>query len=190
MILCPLAPRGRSCEAKTVKPANCSAIDRCGIAPRGARQRWRRHAGTSQDRMSSCPHHGARPPLVRQPMRPGRTGRNAGAHAGNDVGPSPPWPPRARAAPRSGFPRRPHGMMDRVPCCRCSRLHGARDAGRCSRRSPWMGTAVHLEKPFAGHLRVHLCRRDRGVAEHLLDDPQIGAVLEHVRRARVTHDVR
>ena len=45
-------------------------------------------------------------------------------------------------------------------------------------------------QPLRRHLRVHLRRRDAGVAEQLLHDAQVGAVVEHVGRARVPQHVR
>ena len=43
---------------------------------------------------------------------------------------------------------------------------------------------------FAGDVGVHFGRRDAGVAEQFLNDPQVGAVLEQVRRETVPQHVR
>ena len=43
-----------------------------------------------------------------------------------------------------------------------------------------MGGAVDLPQALLADLGVHLRRRDRGVAEQLLHDPQVGAVVEQV----------
>src|SRR3989442_9404263 len=53
-----------------------------------------------------------------------------------------------------------------------------------------MSLVVHPSEPVGGHPRVHLCRRDRGVPEQLLDGPDVGPVVEHVGRARVPEDMR
>src|SRR5262245_9362804 len=53
-----------------------------------------------------------------------------------------------------------------------------------------MRRLVDRPKALGRDLRVHLGRRDAGVAEQLLDDPDVGAPLQHVRGARMTEDVR
>ena len=54
----------------------------------------------------------------------------------------------------------------------------------------WMRHAVDLPQSFLADLGVDLRRRDRGVPEHLLDDTQVGPVIEQVGRARVPEHVR
>src|SRR5262245_23213634 len=49
---------------------------------------------------------------------------------------------------------------------------------------------VRLAPPAVGHVGVELGRGEVGVAEHLLDAPQVGAALEQVRRERVAEEVR
>ena len=56
-------------------------------------------------------------------------------------------------------------------------------------RGPRMGGPILVEQPFLGHPCVHLRGRDGCVPEHLLDDAQIGSVVEHVCRARVSQHV-
>ena len=53
-----------------------------------------------------------------------------------------------------------------------------------------MGPAVDVPDPFAGQVRVELGRGDTRMAEQLLDDAQVGAALEQVRRERVAQRVR
>ena len=55
---------------------------------------------------------------------------------------------------------------------------------------PRVGLAVDVPDPFAGHVRVQLGRGDTRMSEQLLDDPQVGAALEQVRRERVPQRVR
>src|SRR5438132_6902599 len=53
-----------------------------------------------------------------------------------------------------------------------------------------MRRVVHLQEMRDGDVRVTLRRRERGVAEHLLDGTKVGAAVEHVRRAGVPQRVR
>ena len=53
-----------------------------------------------------------------------------------------------------------------------------------------MGASVDLSDPLAGHVRVELRRADTRMSEQLLNDPQVGAALEQVRRERVAQRVR
>ena len=53
-----------------------------------------------------------------------------------------------------------------------------------------MGPVIDLAQPLAVHVAVRLRRRERAVAEQLLDHPQVGAALEQVRRKGVTQSVR
>ena len=53
-----------------------------------------------------------------------------------------------------------------------------------------MGPTVDLADPLAGQVRVELGRGDTRMSEQLLDDPQVGAALEQVRRERVAQRVR
>ena len=55
---------------------------------------------------------------------------------------------------------------------------------------PGMRGFVRSAQPLGRHLRVHLRGRQAGVAEQLLDHPDVGAVVEHVGGARVAQDVR
>ena len=67
----------------------------------------------------------------------------------------------------------------------------ASGAGRItSAAGPGVGGVVHRPQPLRRHLRVHLRRRQAGVAEQLLHDPDVGAVVEHVGGARVAQHVR
>src|SRR6188508_2454471 len=61
--------------------------------------------------------------------------------------------------------------------------------GRTSARM-WMRSEVQLPSPSIGYVGVELRRGEVGVAEELLDAPQIGAALEQVRRERVAEEVR
>lgn len=45
-------------------------------------------------------------------------------------------------------------------------------------------------KPLLIDMRINLRRRNIGVAEHLLNNPQIGAVSEEMRRETVPEKVR
>ena len=53
-----------------------------------------------------------------------------------------------------------------------------------------MGAVVDLPQSLGVDVAVHLRRRERGVAEQLLDRAQVGAALEQVRRERVAQAVR
>ena len=53
-----------------------------------------------------------------------------------------------------------------------------------------MGPAVDLPDPLAGQVRVELGRGDTRMSEQLLDDPQVGAAFEQMRRERVAQRVR
>ena len=49
---------------------------------------------------------------------------------------------------------------------------------------------IHLPPPPIRYVRVELGRAEIGVAEHLLNAPEVGAALEQVRRERVPQQVR
>src|SRR5215210_6649341 len=53
-----------------------------------------------------------------------------------------------------------------------------------------MGAVVDAAQALAVDVAVHLRRRERAVAEQLLDRTQVGAALEEVRRERVPEPVR
>ena len=53
-----------------------------------------------------------------------------------------------------------------------------------------MGPAVDVPDPFAGQMRVQLRGGDTRMPEQLLDDAQVGATLEQMRRERVPQRVR
>ena len=53
-----------------------------------------------------------------------------------------------------------------------------------------MGAVERLAQRPVAEVRVDLGGRDRGVAEQLLHDPQVGALLEQVRGERVAQHVR
>ena len=53
-----------------------------------------------------------------------------------------------------------------------------------------MRRLVDVEQPLLADLGVHLRGRDRRMAEQLLHDAQVGAVVEQVRGARVPQHVR
>ena len=63
-------------------------------------------------------------------------------------------------------------------------------SSRSSAEGARVSRAVDLQQPLLADLRVHLRRRDRGMAEQLLHDAQVGAVVEQVGRARVAQHVR
>jgi hypothetical protein len=48
---------------------------------------------------------------------------------------------------------------------------------------------VRLSAPAIGHVRVQLRRGEVGVAEHLLDAPEIRSPLEQMRRERVAEEM-
>ena len=50
---------------------------------------------------------------------------------------------------------------------------------------PRVGLAIDLEQLRGVHVRVTLRRAEAGVAEQLLDDPQVGAALQQVGRERM-----
>jgi hypothetical protein len=52
-----------------------------------------------------------------------------------------------------------------------------------------MSAIVDAPQPLPVDVAVHLGRRQGRVAEQLLDDPQVGAALEQVRRERVAKAV-
>src|SRR6266550_3401815 len=54
---------------------------------------------------------------------------------------------------------------------------------------PRMGLMVHLLQPFHRRMSIHLRGAERGVAQQLLDGPQIGAGVEQMRRERVAQRV-
>jgi hypothetical protein len=53
-----------------------------------------------------------------------------------------------------------------------------------------MKLAVHSLQPLLIHMSVDLCRRYVGVPQHLLDDSQVCAIAEQVRREAVSQKVR
>src|ERR671934_2724129 len=53
-----------------------------------------------------------------------------------------------------------------------------------------MAAEVDVAAAAVRHMRVQLGRAEVGVAEHLLDAPQVGAAFEEVRRKRVPEQVR
>ena len=55
---------------------------------------------------------------------------------------------------------------------------------------PRVGAEVDLLEAFAGEVRVHLRGRDVGVAEHLLDGPQVAAAGEQMGGEAVAERVR
>ena len=55
---------------------------------------------------------------------------------------------------------------------------------------PRMGPSVDAAQAARRDVRVDLRRRQVGVAEELLDDPQVGAAVEEVRGERVAQRVR
>ena len=58
------------------------------------------------------------------------------------------------------------------------------------RSGPRMGPAIDVPDPLPGQMRVQLGRGDTRMTEQLLDDPQVGAAFEQVRRERVPQRVR
>ena len=53
-----------------------------------------------------------------------------------------------------------------------------------------MGPVIDLAQPLPVHVAVRLRRRERAVAEQLLDHAQVGAAFEQVRRERVAQAMR
>ena len=53
-----------------------------------------------------------------------------------------------------------------------------------------MGEVIDLPETFGVHMAIDLRGRERGVAEQLLDRPQVGAAFEQVRRERVAQAMR
>ena len=53
-----------------------------------------------------------------------------------------------------------------------------------------MKLAMHSFKPLLIDMRIDLRRRNIGVAEHLLNNPQIGAVSEQMRGETMAEKVR
>ena len=133
--------------------------------------------------------------------------------------PSPPGPRSCRPPPRSGEPPRWRGGdpgcsslatgRPRTPAG-VTRAHssssaagGREDSDPAKRRTrwplsperahgrwaPWVGGLEGRPQALGGDLRVHLGRGDRGMAEQLLHDTQVGAVVEHVGGARVPEHV-
>ena len=49
---------------------------------------------------------------------------------------------------------------------------------------------MNIPQPLAGHVRVNFGRADVSMAEHFLDDAQVGAIFQKVRREAVTQHVR
>ena len=93
---------------------------------------------------------------------------------------------RATALPAAGASS--IGSVENEPTKR--RARWATDAGWITAPAgPRMGAAVHVEQPLLRHLRVALGGADRHVAEQLLDDAQVGAVIEQVGGARVAQHV-
>ena len=63
--------------------------------------------------------------------------------------------------------------------------------GLCLPRSgPRMGPTIDVPDPLPGQMRVQLGRGDTRMSEQLLDDAQVGAALEQMRRERVAERVR
>ena len=52
-----------------------------------------------------------------------------------------------------------------------------------------MKSPMHRFQPLLIDMRIDLRRRNIGVAQHLLNDPQIGAVPEQMRRETVSKKV-
>ena len=53
-----------------------------------------------------------------------------------------------------------------------------------------MGCHIYLTKAINSHHRVDLSRGHRGVPKQFLDDPNVSAAVEKVRRERVAEHVR
>jgi CRISPR/Cas system-associated endonuclease Cas1 len=53
-----------------------------------------------------------------------------------------------------------------------------------------MKLPMHSFKPLLIDMRINLRRRNIGVAEHFLNNPQIGAVSEQMRRETMAEKVR
>ena len=49
---------------------------------------------------------------------------------------------------------------------------------------------MHSFKPLLDDVRVHLRRRNIGVPEHFLNDPQVGAIAKQVGREAMAEKVR
>src|SRR5512143_2929769 len=59
----------------------------------------------------------------------------------------------------------------------------------CKTSRPWMILLVHLSEVLPVHVGVNLCRRDVGVAEHLLHRAEVRPALEKVGGERVAQCV-
>ena len=55
---------------------------------------------------------------------------------------------------------------------------------------PWMKFPVYLAQTAAGDVSINFCRADAGMAKEFLDDAQVGAVFEQMRRKTVAQHVR
>ena len=56
--------------------------------------------------------------------------------------------------------------------------------------SAWMKFAVHFLQAALIHMGIYLRRADIGMAEHFLDDPQIGSTTEQMCREAVPQLMR
>ena len=63
-------------------------------------------------------------------------------------------------------------------------------AGTGAESAAWMVYGVQGLQPFPGDVSVDLRRRDIGVAEQHLDDAEVGAVVDQVRREGMAQRVR
>jgi methionine biosynthesis protein MetW len=104
--------------------------------------------------------------------------------------------PRARRPDRGGAclgRRRParqvsHALVVLEPVWRAGRVPAEAELGRLTRHR--VQVPDHVLQPVVEHVGVDLRGRDIGMAEQLLDDPQVGPVLEQVARESVAQDVR
>src|SRR2546423_10551260 len=62
-------------------------------------------------------------------------------------------------------------------------------AARTSDLRPWMELSMDRFQTLLIDMRVNLRRRNVGVSEHFLNDPQIGAVAQKVRRKAVSQQM-
>src|SRR5262249_29162180 len=123
-----------------------------------------------------------------------RACRALGSSSPRPPGRASPGPPGATSGHRA--PRAPRSRALPAP----ARAGGRRARPRAARARPDLyrlpvlgarvGVVVDLLQPVAREVRVHLRRRDVGVAEHLLHRAQIATVREQVRGEAVPEGVR
>src|SRR5207245_9967747 len=77
-------------------------------------------------------------------------------------------------------------ILDQTQSDRASSIQKLASRSLC----PWVKLPMHSFKPLLIDVRVHLRRRNIGVAEHFLNDPQIGAIAKQVGREAMAEEGR